>query len=191
MSIKIFPYQLKKQINEVKNDYFYPSIKALKGNILEIGYGKGENFNLFSDENKVFAIDKKEKLLYNKKAIEKQNIYLKVGIAENIPFEDEIFNAVVFSFVLCSVDSIEMSLKEIYRVLRKGGKVVLLEHIKSDSKMTLVIQKMISGIQSLFVSCRLGRDPRLFINKSRFKILKEKVFNNNLEPYLFMELKKL
>ena len=50
---------------------------------------------------------------------------------------------------------------------------------------------MITGIQSLFISCRMDRDPRLFIDKTKFKVLTEKVFENNLEPYLFMELKKL
>ena len=190
MSVKVFPYQLKKQISEIKTDYFYPSIKTLKGNILEIGFGKGENFKLFSDKSEIYAIEKKEKYLDNNIAL-KRNIYMKKGVAEDIPFEDAFFDAVVISFVLCSVDSIEKSLEEIYRVLKKGGKVILLEHIKSDSKITFVIQKMINGIQSLFISCRLDKDPRLFINHSRFKILKEKVFNNNLEPYLFMELQKL
>ena len=191
MELKILPHQLKRQIDEIKNDYFYPSIKPLKGNILEIGFGKGENFDLFPDSSKIFAIEKNEKFLNNKKPIEKRNIYLKKGVAEKIPFENEYFDAVILSFVLCSVDSIKESLEEIYRVLKKDGKVVLLEHIKSDNKITLVVQKMITSIQSLFISCRMDRDPRLFIDKTKFKVLTEKVFENNLEPYLFMELKKL
>ena len=191
MELKVLPHQLKKQISEIKNDYFYPSLKSLKENILEIGFGEGKNFAVFPSDSKIFAIEKNEKFLNDKKSTEKKNIIFKKGVAEKIPFENEFFDAVILSFVLCSVDSIEENLNEIYRVLKKDGKIVLLEHIKSDSKITLAIQKMITGIQSLFISCRMDRDPRVFINEQKFEILSEKVFENNLEPYLFMELKKL
>lgn len=193
MSVKILPHQLKEQINKVKNDLFYPAIKFLKGNVLEIGIGKGDNYKYFNfDQSKIYAIEKNEKHLQS--AINNTsdyNIVVKKGVAEKIPFDDDYFDGVVFSFVLCSVDSIENSLNEILRVLKKGGKVILLEHIKSNKKLTFAIQKIITGIQSLFIDCRLDRDPRLFIDETKFKIKQEKVFMNDLEPYLFMELIKL
>jgi ubiquinone/menaquinone biosynthesis C-methylase UbiE len=192
MSVKVLPYQLKKQINEIKNDFFYPSIKKLKGNILEIGFGKGENFQYYSNGCKIFTIEKNEKFLINaEKIFRESKIRLKKGIAEKLPFENEYFDAVVFSFVLCSVNSIEKSLNEILRVLKKNGKVILLEHVKSENKFTIAVQKLITGIQSLFIDCRLDRDPRWFIDKTKFKIISEKIFINHLEPYLFMKLMKL
>ena len=59
MAIKILPYQLKKQISYIKENYFTPSLEALTGNVLEIGCGKGENFKYYSEDCSVFAIDKK------------------------------------------------------------------------------------------------------------------------------------
>lgn len=192
MSIKVLPYQLKNQIYEIKHCFFYPSIKSLKGNILEIGFGKGENFQHYSNNCKIFAIEKNEKILTNaEKEVGKNKVQLKKGIAEELPFENNYFDAVVFSFVLCSVNSIEKSLNEVLRVLKNNGKIILLEHIKSNNKMTLSVQKVITNVQSLFTTCRLDRDPRHYIDKSKFKILSERVFKNDLEPYLFMELKKL
>jgi len=193
MSVKVLPYQFKKQINEIKNDLFYPAIKSLKGNTLEIGIGNGDNYKYFNpNQSKIYAIEKNEKHLQS--ALNNTldyNIVVKKGVAEKIPFDDNFSDNVVFSFVLCSVDSIEDSLKEILRVLKKGGKVILLEHIKSNSKMVLAVQKMITGIQSIFIDCHLDRDPRLFIDEKKFEIKSEKVFMNNLEPYLFMELIKI
>ena len=193
MCIKILPHQLKEQINQVKNDWFYSSIKSLKGNILEIGIGNGDNYKYFNfDQSKIYAIEKSEKHLQS--AIKNTlgyDIIVKKELAETIHYDDNFFDGIVISFVLCSVDSIKDTLKEILRVLKKEGKVILLEHIKSNNKLTLAIQKIITGIQSLFIDCHLDRDPRLFIDETKFKIKSEKVFMNDLEPYIFMELIKL
>ena len=187
MSVKVLPYQLKKQINEIKNDLFYPELRKLNGNILEVGFGKGVNFEYYSDRCKIYAIEKKEKHINNNNHFNSENIVLKNGVAENLPFEDSFFDTVVFSFVLCSVDSIDKTIQEAKRVLKQGGRVILLEHIKSDNKITLALQKTITGIQSLFVSCRMDRDPRPYL-KENFKVVREEFFNNSLEPYLFMKL---
>jgi len=185
--MKVLPYQLKRQINEIKKDYFYPSLQSLNGNILEIGFGKEENFNYYSDNSTVYAIENKNKFL----TIENRNnnVILKKGTVEQLPFENDVFDAVVFSFLLCSVNSVESSIQEIKRVLKKDGKIILLEHIKSNSKMTYAVQKLISGFQTLFVNCHLTRDPRIVL-KQNFNITNEKIFNNSLEPYLYMELIK-
>ena len=96
----------------------------------------------------------------------------------------------ILSFVLCSVNSVENSIREIKRVLKRGGEIVLLEHIKSNNKITYKVQKVLNGVQTLFFDCHLDRDPREILRKNKFKILTEKIFYNSLEPYLFMELIK-
>lgn len=59
MSIKIFPYQLKRQINYIKKNYFFPSLAGLEKNVLEIGFGNEENFEHYHNECVIYAIDKK------------------------------------------------------------------------------------------------------------------------------------
>ena len=188
MSIKVLPHQLKKQINEIKNDFFYPSLNAINGNVLEIGFGKGNNFEHYPNECNIYAIEKIEKHI-NRSNKNRKNLILKNGIAEDLPFENEFFDFVVFLFVLCSVNSIDKTIQETKRVLKKGGKIILLEHIKSKNKITLAVQKTITVLQSPFVSCRMYRDPRPNL-KENFKVVKEEFFNNSLEPYIFMELIK-
>jgi ubiquinone/menaquinone biosynthesis C-methylase UbiE len=51
----------------------------------------------------------------------------------NLAFPDDSFDAVVFGLVLCSVPSVERALAEAHRVLRKGGRLRALEHVRSDA----------------------------------------------------------
>ena len=105
-----------------------------------------------------------------------------------MPFQNDFFEAVVASFVFCSVDSVEKAVQETKRVLKKGGKLILLEHIKCDNKFILAIQGMLTQIQALFlIECHLNRDPRSFIQNASFQIIKGKIYRNSFEPYLYLE----
>ncbi|WP_210085514.1 class I SAM-dependent methyltransferase [Mycobacterium sp. OAE908] len=57
------------------------------------------------------------------------------GIAESIPFPDNSFESVHVGLVLCSVDDMDASLREIRRVLVPGGRLVVLEHVRGDGAM--------------------------------------------------------
>lgn len=190
MTIKILPYQLKKQISYIMENYFVPSLEALTGNVLEIGCGKGENFKYYSNRCSVFAIDKKIETKHLGEIQQETKCQLNIieSKTERLQYNDEFFDAVIGSFVLCSVDSLENTLDEISRVLKTGGKLIFIEHIKSSHNMTLAFQKTLTVIQRLFSKdCRLDRDPRHFILAKKFEIVKEKVFSNSLEPYLYFE----
>src|SRR6476646_10196944 len=57
------------------------------------------------------------------------------GVAESIPFPDNSFDSVHVALVLCSVDDVGASLREIRRVLVPGGRLVVLEHVRGDGAM--------------------------------------------------------
>lgn len=57
------------------------------------------------------------------------------GVAESIPFPDNSFESVHVGLVLCSVDDVGASLREIRRVLVSGGRLVVLEHVRGDGAM--------------------------------------------------------
>lgn len=193
MPIKILPYQLKEQISHIKENYFTPSLEALTGNVLEIGCGKGENFKYYSEGCSVFAIDKKIAFDHLGKIQDDTRCKLDIQEAQTevLQYKDEFFDAVIGSFVLCSVVSLEITLDEIGRVLKKGGKLIFIEHIKSNDSLTKAFQKVITLIQRLLSKdCHLDRDPRHFLPKDKFHIISEKVFSNSLEPYLYLEAVK-
>ncbi|MDM4141599.1 MULTISPECIES: class I SAM-dependent methyltransferase [Mycobacterium] len=54
------------------------------------------------------------------------------GVGESIPFPDNSFDSVHIGLVLCSVDDVAATLREIRRVLVPGGRLVVLEHVRGD-----------------------------------------------------------
>jgi hypothetical protein len=60
------------------------------------------------------------------------NIELRMAPAETLPVPDASFDAVVSTLVLCTVRDLPASLAEIRRVLRPGGRLVFLEHVRGD-----------------------------------------------------------
>jgi SAM-dependent methyltransferase len=52
--------------------------------------------------------------------------------AEDLPFNDASFDVVVSTLVLCTVDDVPRALRELYRVLRPGGRLLFIEHVRSD-----------------------------------------------------------
>ena len=54
------------------------------------------------------------------------------GTGESIPFPDDSFDSVHIGLVLCSVDDVAATLSEIRRVLKPGGRLVVLEHVRGD-----------------------------------------------------------
>jgi len=62
------------------------------------------------------------------------NIRIVEGFAEKLPFEDNSFDSVVSTLVLCSVTSQTKVLKEIKRVLKPDGVFVFIEHVKAPDQ---------------------------------------------------------
>ncbi len=111
--------------------------KAEGNNILEVGVGTGKNFPYYPGDAEITAIDFSEKML--SRAREKANkqrvkARLRQMDVQNLEFEDNTFDTVVASFVFCSVPDPVRGLKEVERVCKPGGKVLLLEHVLSANR---------------------------------------------------------
>jgi ubiquinone/menaquinone biosynthesis C-methylase UbiE len=176
---------LKEKVDYLKENYFWPALSELEGKVLEIGFGEGENFNHYPSHCEIYALEKSDKeiqqLKDNNAMFKYTNVKFFKGKAESLPFEDNFFNAVIASLVLCSVDSTETALKEIERVLKPGGKFILLEHARSKNRIIGKLENIFSELHAWFFNnCHLNRDPLLLINKEGFEILAEKEV-----PYIF------
>jgi ubiquinone/menaquinone biosynthesis C-methylase UbiE len=101
-----------------------------KGKILDVGCGSGRNF-LAIDGLEWTGVDFSEKMIdFSRVEAERKRIdvNLKVACAEDLPFDDESFDAVLFYATIHCIDSAEKrrrSLEEIYRVLKKGGEALI------------------------------------------------------------------
>lgn len=104
--------------------------------ILEVGAGTGINFPFYPHDARVTAVDFSEGMLaqaWARAAREGIPVDLWQMDCQALKFPDESFDAVVATWVFCSVPDPVQGLKEVGRVCRRDGKIFLLEHVRSES----------------------------------------------------------
>lgn len=111
-------------------------LNGASGKTLEVGIGTGKNIPYYPDDVALTGIDFSEKMITKarQKALARQNTELKVMDAQNMQFDDNTFDTVVTSCVFCSVPDPVKGLREIRRVCKPGGRILMLEHVRSDKK---------------------------------------------------------
>ncbi len=109
-------------------------IPEAKGNVLEIGAGTGANFK-FLDKSKIEEITIADKKLSEtvKRNGDSTFKYVEADVTK-LPFGDDSFDTVIETLLLCSVDEMDEALKEIYRVLKQGGKFIHIDHGLPEGK---------------------------------------------------------
>ncbi len=143
-------------------------INKAHGQILEIGAGTGNNFAYYPANSVVYALEPSPVL--RQKASEKipsnTNFTLVEGIAEKLPFADETFDTVISTLVLCSVNDLEQAIREMQRVLKSGGRLLLLEHVATRQPLGLALQTAINPAwKRMFGNCHLNRNTVAAVKK--------------------------
>lgn len=114
----------------------WQQIGKAKGKVLEVGSGTGRNFTYYdsSKVESIVAIDSVGEMLQHAKSKMPKNINteLRVMNAHDIRYPDSHFDTVIDTFGLCSYDDPIKVLKEMSRVCKKDGKILLLEHGKGS-----------------------------------------------------------
>jgi SAM-dependent methyltransferase len=77
--------------------------------------------------------------------------------AEDLPFEDASFDTVVSTLVLCGVDDQPRAVRELRRVLRPGGRLIFIEHVRSDDPQTAKMQDRMNPLNRFVVCCDCNR----------------------------------
>lgn len=103
--------------------------------ILEVGVGTGKNMPYYPAGARVTAIDLTPGMLRRaRKRAEAPglDLDLRLGDVQALEFPDDRFDSAVASFVFCSVPQPVLGLRELGRVVKPGGRILLLEHMRSD-----------------------------------------------------------
>ncbi len=99
--------------------------------ILEIGAGTGLNFTFYPQNCDGTAGEISFKMIeFAKDKIKGKNISLIQNDAENLPFIENSFDAAFATLVFCSVSNPSNAFRELQRVVRPNGKIILLEHVR-------------------------------------------------------------
>ena len=111
-------------------------IAGARGDVLEIGGGTGANLSYYGADVESVTVTEPEppmlKRLERKAREQNSQATVLRAPAEDLPFEDASFDTVVSTLVLCGVDDQPRALRELRRVLRPGGRLIFLEHVRSD-----------------------------------------------------------
>lgn len=122
--------------------------------ILEVGVGTGKNFDFYPAGARITAIDFSLEMLKqadHKKARKNTSVELNLMDVQSLSFADNSFDTVIGSFVFCSVPLPVKGLKELYRVCKPGGQILLLEHVLSSNAMLAKVMTLINpAVVALF-----------------------------------------
>jgi ubiquinone/menaquinone biosynthesis C-methylase UbiE len=144
-----------------------------RGAVLEVGVGTGRNLPYYSNVKTEVGIDLSRAML--EMARERAHalsiaVDLREATAETLPFRNASFDTVVCTLTLCSVTNERQALHEMWRVLRSGGHIVLVEHVRSPVWPVRMVQRLLEPLSVHFEQDHLLRDPVDWIADARFQI---------------------
>lgn len=133
------------------------------GAILEIGFGTGLNLPCYPRGiHKITTVDPNPGMHARaRKRIQHTGIAVdqRVLSSERLPFENASFDCVVSTFTLCSIPAVEQAVAEVHRVLKPGGRFLLLEHGLSPDPRIGKWQRRLNWLEMrLGDGCRLDRN---------------------------------
>ncbi len=151
---------------------------ALKGKILDIGVGTGSNIRYYHAQAEVVGIDRSEGMLNlarQKLARSgKKNITLAKMDAEHLAFGANTFDYVITSSVFCSMDCPQEGLAQIRRVLKKGAKALMIEHVLSRRRPAAFLQSAVNPLACRFFADHLDRELGSAITSAGLELVTEK-----------------
>ncbi|MCA2247879.1 class I SAM-dependent methyltransferase [Mycobacterium intracellulare] len=116
------------------------------GNVLEVAVGTGLNLAAYPDAIALTGIDWSQAMLdiARRRADELgRTVTLQRADAHHLPFDDNTFDTVVCTFGLCAIPDDSQALTEMTRVMRPGGRLVLVDHIESSSAPIRLVQRLL------------------------------------------------
>jgi len=140
-------------------------VEALAGDVLEIGVGTGGNLPHYRAASSVRAIEPDpdraaEARRAGEEAAEALGISIQVDVAsaESLPYDNATFDAVVSSLVFCSVRDQRQALGEVQRVLRPGGGLWMIEHVRPQTPALARLATFVTpGWRRIAHNCHLDR----------------------------------
>ena len=143
------------------------------GEVLEIAAGTGRNLPFYGDDARLTAIELSPAMLeISRQRAETlgREADLRLGDAQDLPFPDAGFDAVVCTLGLCTIPSPGMAVREAARVLKPGGRLLLLEHVRSPLLPVRILQTLLNPITVLTESDHLLREPLVYVREAGFVV---------------------
>jgi ubiquinone/menaquinone biosynthesis C-methylase UbiE len=149
-------------------------LAGAKGKVIEIGGGTGANLPWYGSE--VESLTVTEPVTPMVRRLERHVAELGSSAtvlrapAEDLPFEAGAFDVAVSTLVLCGVDDQPRALRELRRVLRPGGTLLFLEHVRADDPKRARQQDKLNWLNRIVVRCDCNRPTLDMIRQAGFTV---------------------
>ncbi len=168
-------------------------LSGLSGKVLEVGVGTGTNFEHYSEDIELIGIEPSPYMI--PRAEKKREVLLfpnRITLLETgcgYPemeklIEKDSLDAVVCTLVLCTVPDPSRALEEFMKWLKPGGKLVILEHIRSNHNGRARFQDIINPVwKKVADGCNLNRPTDRLLAESGFQLIREERFKIGIPFY--------
>jgi ubiquinone/menaquinone biosynthesis C-methylase UbiE len=133
-----------------------------EGEVLEIAVGTGRNLPYYPDGVRLSGVELSPAMLEIARTRARElgrEIDLRVGDAQALEFPDESFDSVVCTLSLCTIPDDRAAVAEVRRVLRPGGRFLLLEHVRSPLLPIRTAERLLEPLMLRFEADHLTREP--------------------------------
>ncbi|HEV2580187.1 MAG TPA: class I SAM-dependent methyltransferase [Ktedonobacteraceae bacterium] len=164
------------------------------GVVLEIGAGNGLNFALYdpAQVERVEAIEPDSAMLrYAHERVKAARVPITITQTpvERLPFADETFDSAVCTLVFCSVTDPLRGLQEIRRVLKPGGALLMVEHVRAHGRLAVATQNIITPFTRLVAgNCHWNRATEQAVYQAGFQPIERRDFEGGIMPVVLLRV---
>lgn len=147
------------------------TLTGLRGRVLELGVGTGANFRYYAPEARVTGVDPSSRMLDRARRRARRlgmAVELFMVGAERLPFDDATFDAVVATFVFCSIAEPRRGVEEARRVLKPGGVLRLLEHQRPPGALLGRVFDVVDPLARRLTGASITRETDALVRSAGF-----------------------
>lgn len=154
----------------------------VQGEVLEIGFGTGLNLPFYQQVDTLYALEPNPDIYHlaaqrvHETPFEVQHIQ---ASAEKLPFADCSLDHIVSTWTLCSIANLEQALDEVYRVLKPGGHLHLVEHVLHTENLYIQrLQNLLTPLQKRVADgCHLNRNIERALLDADLELIEHSYFD--------------
>lgn len=161
-------------------------LSGVSGKVFEVGVGTGINLKYYPHDIELTGIepsphmlakaDKRKRSLPHPERFTLHNIGCSYPEIEKM-FQADSLDVIVCTLVLCTIPEPEKALKNFLKWLKPGGRLLILEHIRSHHRAGTKLQNLVNPTwEKLAEGCQLNRPTDRLIKESGFHLVREKYF---------------
>jgi ubiquinone/menaquinone biosynthesis C-methylase UbiE len=147
-----------------------------EGDVLEIAVGTGRNLARYPPKVQLTGVELSPAMLEiarRRAAALSRDVDLRVGDAQALEFPEDSFDTVVSTLALCSIPDARRAVSEAKRVLRPGGILIAVEHVRSSVLAVRAVQRILDPLARRFQADHLLREPLEDIRAEGFEIVEQ------------------